>query len=66
MVASSKQRAHLRRAVSTEKAKLELCVSKYNALSTMIDDFESTTVADIINGDFPWSSLTGMCFCVLC
>ena len=28
----------------------------------MIDDFESTTVADIINGDFPWSSLTGVCF----
>jgi len=59
--ASSKQRSNLRRAVSSDKAKLEISVKQYNELSAECESSQyiHTTSDAIINGDFPWSSLTG-------
>lgn len=61
ITASSKQRSNLRRAVSSDKVKLEDCVVKYNELSTEYegDEYPITSAGAIIDGDFPWSSLTG-------
>ena len=61
ITASSKQRSNLRRVVSSDKVKLEQCVVKYNELSTDYDgdEFPITSASAIIDGDFPWSSLTG-------
>jgi len=59
--ASSKQRSTLRKAISSEKSKLGDCVENYNELcAANLDGANITTSAEeIINGDFPWSSLTG-------
>ena len=61
ITASSKQRSKLRRVVSLDKIKLEDCVVKYNEISGEYanDEFPITCVGRIIDGDFPWSSLTG-------
>ena len=61
--ASSKQRSNLRRAVSSDKAKLDIIVKQYNELSNEYDStlFICTTTDTIIDGDFPWSRLTGIC-----
>jgi len=58
-VASSKQQSTLRHNISTEKFKLEVCVTKYDSLVSMMDGYEETCIADIMDGDFPWSQLTG-------
>ena len=59
--ASSKQRSSLRRAISSDKAKLDVVVKQYNELSTEYNSslFICTTTDTIIDGDFPWSRLTG-------
>ena len=57
--ASSKQRSHLRRAVASEKKKLSNCVQKYNDLCIEDENYSATSVSAIIDGDFPWSLLTG-------
>ena len=61
--ASSKQRSNLRRAVSSDKAKLDIIVKQYNELSNEYDStlFICTTTDTITDGDFPWSRLTGTC-----
>lgn len=60
---SSKQRSNLRRAVSSDKAKLDIIVKQYNELSNEYDStlFICTTTDTITDGDFPWSRLTGTC-----
>lgn len=47
--------------MSSDKVKLEDCVVKYNELSTEYegDEYPITSAGAIIDGDFPWSSLTG-------
>ena len=59
--ASSKQRSNLRRAMSSDKIKLDACVKKYNQLAIEYNDhgFSVTSTDAIIDGDFPWSLLTG-------
>ena len=58
--ASSKQRAHLRHSVATEKKRLETCIDKYNQLCSVAgDEHHITSVESILEGDFPWSLLTG-------
>ena len=60
-IASSKQRAHLRHSVATEKKRLEACVDKYNRLcgAVVVDEYHTTSVENILDGNFPWSLLTG-------
>jgi len=60
ILASSKQRSSFRRSISMEKTKLGVCITKYNSLVEMVEGFEKTSVDDMMNGDFPWSLLTGM------
>ena len=57
--ASSKQRSHLRKAVASEKKKLTKCIRQYNELCIEDDNYCSTSVSAILDGDFPWSLLTG-------
>ena len=57
--ASSKQRTNLRRSVSSEKRKLSTCITEYNALGVFIEGFHPASVEVVMEGDFPWSKLTG-------
>lgn len=57
--ASSKQRSHLRRAIASEKKKLTKCILQYNDLCTEDENYCTTSVSSILDGDFPWSLLTG-------
>ena len=58
--ASSKQRAHMRHSLVADKKRLESCVDKYNELCSAIEEeYHATTVENILDGDFPWSLLTG-------
>lgn len=59
ITASSKQRSQLRRAISSEKNKLTNCVQKYNDLCIEDANYCATSVSAVIDGDFPWSLLTG-------
>lgn len=46
--------------MATEKKKLETCVDKYNQLcGAAIDEHQTTSVESVLEGDFPWSLLTG-------
>jgi len=46
--------------LATEKKRLEACVDKYNQLcGAAVDEFHTTSVESILDGDFPWSLLTG-------
>ena len=57
--ASSKQRSHLRKSITSEKKKLAICVQKYNDLCIEDANYYPTSVSAVIDGDFPWSLLTG-------
>jgi len=52
--------------VSSEKTKLSACVKHYNELCAAYggDDSVHTSIEEIMEGDFPWSSLTGLCTCM--
>ncbi|XP_065884010.1 uncharacterized protein [Dysidea avara] len=55
LATSSKQRAHLRHSVATEKNRLATCVDKYNQLcGAAVDEYHTTSVESILDGDFPW------------
>jgi len=59
----------MRHSLVSDKKRLESCVEKYNKLCNALeDDFHETTVESILDGDFPWSLLTGMnkCDCGCC
>lgn len=56
--ASSKQRANLRRSISGEKKKMEVCVIKYNNLAAMLPNTPCISVEMMLKGEFPWSSLS--------
>lgn len=58
-IASSKQRANLRRSVTSEKKKLCSSINDYNALGATIQGFHQASIETIMEGDFPWSKLTG-------
>ena len=58
--ASSKQRTTLRRSVSSEKKKLCSYINDYNALGATVEGFHETSIEAIMEGDFPWSRLTGL------
>ena len=55
----SRSRSHLRRDITSEKKKLTNCVQKYNDLCTEDANYCATTISAVIDGDFPWSLLTG-------
>ena len=58
-IASSKQRANLRRSVLGEKKKMEVCVTKYNNLAAMLPNTPCASVEMVLKGEFPWSCLIG-------
>jgi len=52
--------------LAADKKRLELCVEKYNKLCNAVEDeYHETTVESILDGDFPWSLLTGMNECIV-
>lgn len=59
-IATSKQRSKFRRTVSSEKAKLEKCIQEYNDLLVNCEGFSTASVEAVIDGNFPWSLLTGL------
>jgi len=65
-VASSKQRPKLQYSLPSEKTKLGVSVANYNSLADMVDGFPTTSVDEVINGEFPWSLLAGKYLCVAC
>jgi len=46
--------------VSSEKAKLEKCITEYNDLSANCEGFSAASADAVISGNFPWSILTGL------
>ena len=51
----------MRHSLSADKKRLESCVEKYNKLCNAVEDeYHETTVESILDGDFPWSLLTGI------
>lgn len=51
----------MRHSLAADKKRLESCVDKYNKLcSAVAEEYHTTTVESILDGDFPWSLLTGM------
>lgn len=61
-LASSKQRSNLRKAISADKAKIHNAVEKYCSVQQCLEPEERLLVVedDIISGEFPWSTLTGI------
>ena len=61
IVASSKQRSNLRKAISTDKTKLQKAIEKYCSVQEYLLPNERIEIseADIVTGEFPWSALTG-------
>ena len=46
--------------MTSEKAKLEKCVMNYNNLSANCEGFLPASLEAAIDGNFPWSLLTGL------
>ena len=61
-VASSKQRSNLRKAITTDKSKLRRAIQKYGSVQEYLQPSERIQICedDIVTGEFPWSTLTGM------
>ena len=51
---------------------MSTCVADYNALGASVEEFHATSTEVIMEGDFPWSKLTGklkvlaFCHCIKC
>ena len=58
-VVSSKQRSSLRRSSATDRKKISKLVTQYQILSRQIGE-EPPLEKDVLEGNFPWSALTGM------
>ena len=57
---SSKQRASLRKSISSDKVKLKQCITNYNQIVDMCPDIgEHVTEEAVMSGNFPWSALIG-------
>ena len=58
-IATSKQRTSLCRAVASDKKIME-CIALYNAILTELYPSEDNlSVEEVMDGKFPWSSITG-------
>ena len=55
---SSKQRSSLRRSLTTDRKKISKLVTQYQILSRQIGE-EPPVEKDVLEGNFPWSALTG-------
>lgn len=63
-IASSKQRSSLRRSIATDKAKIHAAIRKYCVVQELLPSDERFSLAEesILNGEFPWSHLSGTCY----
>ena len=61
ILASSKQRCSLRKAIATDKAKLQKVIEKYCSVQQCLQPEARILVVeeDILSGQFPWCTLTG-------
>ena len=61
IVASSKQRSNLRKAITADKTKLRMAIQKYHSVQEYLQPNERIQIVedDIVAGEFPWSALTG-------
>jgi len=55
---SSKQRAQLRKKISSNKNKLSSLIDKYNKEKEN-DEVLQATVSEVMKGNFPWGDSTG-------
>lgn len=55
---SSKQRAHLRKKISSNKNKLSSLIDKYNQENEG-DEVLQVAVSEVMKGNFPWGGTTG-------
>ena len=64
--ASSKQRSNLRRAIATDKAKIQAAIKKYLLVQQLLPTYNHLQLAEekIMSGEFPWSALTGVIPCM--
>ena len=61
-IASSKQRARLRHAISEDRTKLKKLQQQYNVMVRLLPsaDEDILNEEELLNGQFPWSQLAGI------
>ena len=64
-IASSKQRSSLCRSIATDKTKVRAAIEKYCVVQELLphDEHFSLEEESILNGEFPWSHLSGKQSC---
>ncbi|XP_065918244.1 uncharacterized protein [Dysidea avara] len=62
LLASSKQRSSLHRSIATDKTKIHAAIRKYCVVQELLlsDEHFSLAEENILNGEFPWSHLSGL------
>ena len=60
LIATSKQRTSLRRAIAADKKKMMECIAQYNDIvAELYPSEDNLSIDEIMDGKFPWSAITG-------